>query len=83
MDFSATWCGPCKMLAPVLEQVSEEFAGQINFFNIDVDENENAAQEYGIMSVPALAVIKDGQKIDMMIGFQPKEILVENLKKYI
>ena len=58
VDFFATWCGPCKMLAPVLEEVSEEYAGKVNFFNVDVDENPDLAMQYKIMNIPALVVLK-------------------------
>ena len=64
IDFSATWCGPCKMLAPVLEEVSEEYAGKVNFFNVDVDENPDLAMQYKIMNIPALVVLKKGEKVD-------------------
>lgn len=73
IDFSATWCGPCKMLAPVLEQVSEELGDSVNFFNVDVDENPDLAVKYGITNIPALLVFKDGNKVDQQVGFQPKE----------
>lgn len=72
VDFSATWCGPCQMLAPVLEEVSENY-GDIKFYNIDVDENPGIAQEYGIMNIPAVFLLKDGQVVDRQIGFLPKE----------
>ena len=83
VDFSAEWCGPCKMLAPVLEQVSQELDGKINFFNVDVDDNGDLAQEYGITNIPALLVLKDGEKQEIQVGFQPKDNLVANLLKYI
>ncbi|MCR5743001.1 MAG: thioredoxin [Lachnospiraceae bacterium] len=79
IDFSATWCNPCRMLAPVLEQVSEELAGEVDFFNCDVDANNASAIEFHISSIPAIVVLKDGQKIDMTVGFQPKE----SLKQFI
>lgn len=83
VDFSATWCGPCKMLAPVLEEVSEEMGEQVDFYNVDVDENSSLAIEYGIVSVPALLVLKDGVKQDILIGFKPKEVLVEEIRRSI
>ena len=75
VDFSAEWCGPCKMLAPVMEEISEEMP-DIKFFNIDVDENMTIAKEYRITSIPAVAVFKDGEKVDMNIGFVPKDAMV-------
>lgn len=81
LDFNATWCGPCKMLAPVLETVSEELAGKANFYSVDTDENPDLAREYGIMNIPALVVLKDGEKVDMNVGFVPKEAIVEFVSK--
>jgi thioredoxin 1 len=81
LDFNATWCGPCKMLAPVLETVSEELAGKANFYSVDTDENPDLAREYGIMNIPALVVLKDGEKVDMNVGFVPKEAVVDFVSK--
>lgn len=76
IDFSATWCGPCKMLAPVLDEVSEEMKDSVSFFNIDVDENPNLAEKFGVSSIPALVILKNGEKADMQVGFQPKAGIV-------
>ena len=81
IDFSAEWCGPCKMLAPVMEEVSEELGDSVSFYNIDVDQNMDIAQQYRIVSIPALLVLKKGEKVDMQIGFQPKDEVVEFIKK--
>ena len=67
IDFSAEWCGPCKMLAPVMEEVSEELGDSVSFYNIDVDQNMDIAQQYRIVSIPALLVLKKGEKVDMQI----------------
>ena len=75
VDFSATWCGPCKMLAPVLEEISEEFAEKLDFFNADVDANDELALKYGIQNIPALVVFKNGEIADRSVGFQSKEKL--------
>lgn len=83
VDFSATWCGPCKMLAPVLEAVAEEMGEQVDFYNVDVDEDSGLAIEYGIVSVPALLVLKDGVKQDILVGFKPKEVLMEEIRRSI
>jgi thioredoxin len=75
VDFSATWCGPCKMLAPVLDEISEEFAGKVDFFNADVDANDELALKYGIQNIPALVIFKNGEIADRSVGFQSKEKL--------
>lgn len=75
VDFSAVWCGPCKMVAPEMEELAEELAGEVDFFNCDVDENMALAMKYQITSIPAIAIIKDGQLADMTVGFQPKEAM--------
>ena len=75
VDFSATWCGPCKMLAPVMEELSEEMAGQVEFYNADTDENMDLALANKVTSIPALFLLRDGQIVDRMIGFQSKQAL--------
>ena len=81
VDFYADWCGPCKMLAPVLEEVSNELTN-IEFYKINVDENQEAAGEYGVMSIPTLLVMKNGEVLEEKTGYQPKEALVQLLSKY-
>ena len=81
IDFSATWCGPCKMLAPVLDEVSEEYAGKVNFFNVDVDENPDLAMQYKIMNIPALVVLKKGERFETKEEFAKKKKIVEFLKR--
>lgn len=75
VDFSAGWCNPCKMLAPVLEEISEEFAGKLDFFNADVDANDELALKYSIQNIPALVILKNGEIADRIVGFQSKEKL--------
>lgn len=83
VDFFATWCGPCKMMAPVLEEISEELAGKIKFYKIDTDENEGLAARFRITGVPSLVIFKDGKKEDMLVGLQPKANLLAEFQKYI
>lgn len=71
VDFSATWCGPCRMLAPVLEQLSEEMAGKVNFYNVDVDDDSDLAAGFGISSVPTVLMLKEGKVVDQSVGFRP------------
>ena len=75
VDFSATWCGPCKMLAPIMEELSEEMAGQVEFYNADTDENMDLALANKGTRIPALFLLRDGQIVDRMIGFQSKQAL--------
>ena len=70
VDFSAVWCGPCQMLAPVMEELSEELSGKAEFYNADSDENMELAQEYRIVSIPAVIVLKDGVEVARTVGFQ-------------
>ena len=80
IDFSATWCSPCRMLAPVLEEVSEELS-DVDFFNMDVDDNQDIAQQYSIASIPAILVFKNGEVADQTVGFQPKQALIDFINK--
>ena len=72
VDFNATWCGPCRMLAPVLEDVSEKYAGKVSFYSVDVDENPGLAMEYRVSSVPCLVLLKDGVFVDQSVGCRPE-----------
>ena len=75
LDFNATWCGPCKMLGPVLEEVSGEMADKAAFFGIDCDENPQLAAQFGVNSIPCLVVLKAGKVVATQVGFQPKPSL--------
>ncbi len=81
-DFWAPWCGPCKMIAPVLEELDQEVE-EVKVVKLDVDENQETAGKYGVMSIPTLVVLKDGEVVDKVIGFQPKEALAELLNKHV
>lgn len=81
-DFWAPWCGPCKMIAPVLEELDQELGDKVKIVKIDVDENQETAGKFGVMSIPTLIVFKDGQAVDKVVGFQPKEALAELLSKH-
>ena len=79
VDCYATWCGPCKMLSPIIDEVSNEVKNY-TFYKLDVDENENIAEEYGIMSIPTLLIFEDGKLKEKTVGFKTKEELLEILK---
>lgn len=82
VDFFATWCGPCRMLAPELEKVEEAVKEFAEIVKVDVDENRNLAKEYGVMSVPTLVVIKDGEEVERVVGFRQSKDLVQLLEDY-
>ncbi|MCP1145490.1 thioredoxin [Lysinibacillus endophyticus] len=77
VDFWATWCGPCKMIAPVLEELDAEMGEEVKIVKLDVDNNQATAAEYQVMSIPTLLLFKDGQQVAKTVGFQPKEALAE------
>ena len=76
VDFFATWCGPCKMLAPTLDAVAAEVAGRAKVYKVDVDQSPDVAAMYGVMSVPTLILFKGGQPVKQMVGAQPKPALL-------
>lgn len=83
VDFSATWCPPCRQLKPIFEKLAEEFKGRINFITIDVDENPVLSQSYGVQSIPMMVFLnKDGQIQNTLIGFQTREQLLETINTY-
>ena len=82
VDFWAPWCGPCKMIAPVLEELDGEMGDSVKIVKVDVDENQGSASKFGVMSIPTLLVLKDGEVVDKVVGFQPKEALSELLAKH-
>lgn len=77
VDFSAVWCGPCQMLAPIMEELSDEMDGEVDFFSADVDENRDLAYQFDIQSIPAIVVFANGEEVTRTVGFQPKEELEE------
>lgn len=82
VDFFATWCGPCKMLAPVLEEVSKELEGKADIYKVDIDQNRELALKYNIVSVPTMLIFKNGTLVDQVIGFVPKSMIVEKLNYF-
>lgn len=79
VDFWAEWCGPCRMVAPIVEELAGEYEGRVNFTKLDVDQNPKTASKYGIMSIPTLLIFKDGNPITNIVGFRPKAELKRSL----
>ena len=83
VDFSATWCGPCQMIGPVLEQLSAEYEGKAKILKVDIDASQDLAMKYQIMSVPSMIFFKDGQPVDGVVGVVPAPYLKEKLDKLV
>jgi thioredoxin 1 len=80
VDFWAPWCGPCRMVAPVVEELSEEYSGKVNFFKMNTDENPSVPTQYSIRSIPSLLIFKGGELKDTIVGFRPKSDLKKRLE---
>lgn len=79
VDMWAPWCGPCRMLAPVVEEIAEEYEGSLKVCKLDVDENPETAARYGVMSIPTLLVFENGQVVNKLIGFRPKRDIIAEI----
>jgi thioredoxin 1 len=80
VDFWAPWCGPCRMVAPVVDELAEEYDGRVSFGRVNVDEYPKIASRYGIMSIPTLIIFKDGKPVSNIVGFRPKDELKKGLE---
>ena len=83
VDFWATWCGPCRMFSPVIEQLHNEFEGKAVVAKVDVDNNQQVSLEYGIRSIPTLLIFKNGEVVDKIVGLSPKEVIAEKLSAHL
>lgn len=79
VDFFATWCGPCKAMAPIIEELAGEYSGKIKIGKLDVDQHPQSAGQFGIMSIPTIMFFKDGKMVKSIVGGRPKDALVEEL----
>jgi len=83
VDFFATWCGPCKMLAPIFAELSTEMEGKVKFIKVDVDQCPDISMQYSVASIPTIIVFKDGKNVNTTVGFVPKERIKEIVEAYI
>ena len=83
VDFWATWCGPCQIIAPVIEQLAEEYEGQLKVAKLDVDSNQQTAMQYGVRSIPSVLFFKGGKVVDTVVGAVPKALLVEKVEQHL
>ncbi|HEY1972299.1 MAG TPA: thioredoxin [Pseudonocardia sp.] len=83
VDFWATWCGPCKMVAPVLDEIAGEHKDKITVAKLDIDKNPEAARDYQVLSIPTMMVFKDGQPVKTIVGARPKAALLKDLADYL
>jgi thioredoxin 1 len=83
VDFWAAWCAPCRMLAPIVEELATDYAGKVQIAKLDVDSNQYTARQYEVMSIPTMIIFKDGEEVDRLVGVMPKEMIAERLDKWI
>ena len=83
VDFWAPWCGPCRMVAPVVDELAEEYDGKVNFVKVNVDDNPKVASKYGVMSIPTLILFKEGAPVSNIVGFRPKPELKKSLDEVL
>ena len=79
VDFWAPWCGPCRMVAPIVDELSGEYDGKVSFYKVNVDDNRKIANKYGVMSIPTLIIFKNGAPVGNIVGFRPKPELKKSL----
>ncbi len=82
VDFFAEWCGPCQMLAPILKEIDEAYSGKVEIYKVNVDESADCAMRYGITAMPTMVFFKDGEEVERVVGFLPKEEIEKIIKEF-
>jgi thioredoxin 1 len=83
VDFWAAWCGPCKLIAPIVEELAQQYDGRLKVMKLDVDENQNTAMNFGVMGIPTLILFKGGQAVERITGYMPKDRLLPKLRPHL
>lgn len=83
VDFWAEWCGPCRMIAPVLEKIADDYAGNLKIVKLDVDNNQRSAMKFGVQSIPTMILFKDGKEVERLIGYMPEQKILGRIKPHL
>ncbi len=83
VDFWAPWCGPCRMVGPIVEELAQEYEGKVKFGKLNVDDNQKSAINFGIMSIPTMVIFKDGKEVDRLVGAMPKQMISARIDQWL